>query len=329
VGWTNDQRLSHRFRATTTSDLVSIRFATRGGEIYSGGTGGTIRVSVQTDDGSSAHLPSGDVLASFTFETGNPSGDWNEFPRYDFSSPARLTAGRLYHIVFQNTDASPTRNWISINELFYFGTALSPRQPAFSDDYAVLTRPSGGSWSVRPRDTADMDLTYADGTHDGMGYVAVMCDMPAIISGSSRMARERFTVSGGDRSIRTVGVRLRRPSGSDPLVIRLEKGDGTLIDSVSIAAANVPRASTGCNGGAGWVTASFDSSHVLQNGQTYNLRLSTASGTEYTLDALLEGTQPGYRSRRFTDGDGQRTTNGSSWANIYQWQPQDIQFYLR
>jgi hypothetical protein len=328
VGWTNNQRLSHRFRASTTSELESIRFATRGGPVYSGGTGGTIRVSVQTDDGSPAHVPSGDILASFSFKPGNPSGDWNEFPRYAFPSPARLTEGRLYHIVFDNTDASPTKNWISINELFYFSAATSPRQPAYSDDYAVLTSGRDG-WSVLARDTADMDLAYADGTHDGMGYVAVMCDIPAIVSGSDKMARERFTVSGGSRTIREVGVRLRRTSGSDPLVIRLEESDGTLIDSVRIPAAEVPRASTGCRGGADWATASFDSSHVLQDGMTYHLRLSTGSDTEYTLDAILEGTQPGFRSRRFTDGDGQRTTNGSSWSNIYRWQPVDLQFYLR
>jgi hypothetical protein len=296
------------------------------GPVYSGGNGGTIRVSVQTDSGTAAHVPSGDVLASFTFKPGN-SGT-GTYPEYEFPNPPRLTEGRLYHIVFENTDPDPVDNYISINEIYYGGSATSPRQPALSDDYAVLIR-GGGSWTLRPRDTADMDLTYADGHHDGQGYIGAMCDIPAIISGPDRMARERFTVSGGDRTIRQVGVRLRRTSGSDPLVIRLEEGDGTLIDSVRIPASEVLRASPGCHNGASWAVGTFDSSHVLRNGRTYNVRLSTASGTEYSLDSILEGTQPGFRSRRFTDGDGQRTTNGSSWSNIYQWQPVDLQFYLR
>ena len=68
----------------------------------------------------------------------------------------------------------------------------------------------------------------------------------------------------------------------------------------------------------------------IQNGQTYNLRLSTAAGTEYTAVPIQEGTPRGLLSRRFTDGDGQHTTDGgSTWQNLYLYDPADLQFYFR
>ncbi|MFI5042735.1 MAG: hypothetical protein ACHQNA_12975, partial [Acidimicrobiales bacterium] len=62
---------------------------------------------------------------------------------------------------------------------------------------------------------------------------------------------------------------------------------------------------------------------------TYNLRLSTASGTEYTTVPVREGTDVGFASSTFTDGDGQHTTDGSSWSNLFRPSPVDLQFCFR
>lgn len=328
VGWTSNAKLSHRFKASTTSQLLSVRFQQRGGAIYSGGNGGTIRVSVQADDGTSAHLPSGTVLASLTLQTGNPSGDWTTYNSYAFPSPATLTAGRIYHLVFENIDPSPQTNWISVNELFQFGTPKP--QPAMPSSYAVLYKTSGG-WQVKAGDVADMDLAYADGTRDGMGYVATMCERTGVVSGAANRVRQRFTVSGGDRLVRSVSVRVKRISGTGPLTLRLETGSGALVEAVDIPASAVPIAGAGCdNGAATWVTGTFTTDRVLADGATYNLRLSTPDGTQYTADSLLEGYDWGFRSRRFTDGNGQRSTDGgATWQDIYQWSGQDLQFYFK
>jgi hypothetical protein len=232
--------------------------------------------------------------------------------------------------VFQNTNASPRSNFISVNETFIYGGVLSPRQPRWTDaNYAVLGTGSG-SWAVMGKYTADMDVAYSNGAHDGNGYIAAQIDYYGTISGTTRMIRERFTVSGSSHKISTIAVRMRRSSGSSPLVIRLESSSGALIDSVSIPASSVPATSPGGdNGGQVWVKASFGQSHTLAKGSTYNIRLSTASGTTYTATPIRDGWDVGFRSFVFNDGAAQKTTNGSSWANLYQWAGLDLQFYLK
>jgi hypothetical protein len=327
--------LAYRFRASTTSMVESIRVQQRGlggGSSYSGGDGGIIMVSIQTDSGGK---PSGTILSSFTFSPGNPSGNWESWPLLTFPAPASLTAGRIYHVLFDNVASSPNSNWISLNVLYYWGS-LTPRQATVSDDVAVLYA-TPTTWSVQPGETPIMDLAYANGTHDGMGYIGILADRYGSISGSSNMVRQHFTVSGGSRTISSANVKVRRISGSGSLTILLEKSDGTLIESVNIPASSIPlgRLPTS-NGdrsnlaGSTWASAKFRSRHVLANGQTYNLRLVTTAETEYIAVPVQEGTDKGLASFRFTDGDGQHTTSGgSSWTNLYLWDSVDLQFYFQ
>lgn len=331
VGWTDHARLSHRFRASTTSALVSCRFQQRGGPIYSGGDGGAMSIAVYADSGGE---PTGSPLATQSYTPGNPGGGWTKYDKVTWSSPASLTSGDLYHIVYTNTDGDQDANYISVNEVFVFGSTLVPRQPLFPDaDYAVLYD-SGSGWDLQERYTADMDLTYADGTHDGQAYVQNMIDKYAVINGT-KMARERFTVSGGDRNVTEAWVRVRRSSGSSVLTVTLETGTGTLIEAQTIPATDVPiSAPGGDNGGSVWVGVTFDDTHTLTNGSTYNLRLSSASDTTYTAAPIRKGTNVGLLSLAFLDGFGQFTTNGTSWSDLYAFDgpPEtynpDLQFYF-
>jgi hypothetical protein len=324
VGWTDHAKVAHRFVATTTSTLKSIRFQQRGGPVYSGGTGGTLRITVQTD---SNGVPSGTVLATASYTPGN-SGVWTHYDVVTFSSPATLTKGTRYNIVFENVDANSAANYFSVNELYTYST-VTPRQPAFADaDYAVLyAAPS--TWSVQSKYTADMDLTYADGTHDGMAYIANIIELYGTVSGSASV-REHFTVSGGNRAVTKASVRVRRTSGSSPLTIRLETGTGTLIEAVDVPASSIAASAPGGdNGGSVWVTVTFSNPHTLANGAAYNLRLTTATGTTYTSAPIREGTDVGLLSTAFRDGSGQSSSNGTSWADLYAYSPVDIQFYFR
>jgi hypothetical protein len=330
----DDNRLDYRFRASTTSAVETIRVQQRGlggGNTYSGGDGGTIRASIQTDDRGE---PSGTILSSLTFNPGNPAGDWEDWTLLTFPSPATLTEGKLYHVVFDNVDPAPDVNWISLNELFYWGR-LSPRQPMFSDDFAVLYA-SPTRWVVQPGETPIMDLAYANGVHDGMGYIGAMGEYYGSISGSSDMVRERFTVSGGSRTISSANVKVKRISGTSPLTLLLEEGDGTLIESVDVPARSIALGSLPLGegaaelGGNSWASAAFATPHVLSYGQTYDLRLSTTSDTQYIAVPVQEGTDKGLASFRFTDGDGQGTTDGgSTWTNLYEYGYVDLQFYVQ
>ena len=81
VGGPALQRVSYRFRASATSDLVSVAVIQRGGPHYSDGDGGSMRISVESDvDGH----PSGTPLASLSFRPGNPAEAWERSDRLVF-----------------------------------------------------------------------------------------------------------------------------------------------------------------------------------------------------------------------------------------------------
>jgi hypothetical protein len=297
-------------------------------------------ISVRRDDGTGR--PSSTALSSLTYLPGNPINDgWTTFLDLAFPSPAALAAGQVYFIVFDNVDAAPLTNFISINDLAVLGSVSSPRQPTVSDsDHGVLYS-RYGSWQLDPAYTMVMDLTYGNGSHDGQGYIEAMGAMIGIVNGPSNMIREHFTISGGDRTVSSASIRIKRTAGSSPLTLRLETATGVLVDSATIPASSVPlTALGGFQFGSEWVTGTFASAHRLTNGATYNLRLITSSDTTYATVPIREGTDcgnaggvgnpTGFRSDRFTDGDGQRTTNGgSTWSNMYLWSPVDLQFYLK
>ncbi len=98
---------------------------------YNAGTGGTLLIQLETDDGSSAHNPSGVVLGSATIP--NPSAN---FPEVALSSAPQLTAGNLYHLVFTNIDPNPTANYVSVDELYMY-KPLSPMQPTWNSPMAT------------------------------------------------------------------------------------------------------------------------------------------------------------------------------------------------
>src|SRR5712691_37262 len=61
--------VDNRFRATTSSTLLSLIWYdiyTSADSGYSAGTGGTIEICIETDDGTANHLPSGTKLACVT-----------------------------------------------------------------------------------------------------------------------------------------------------------------------------------------------------------------------------------------------------------------------
>jgi hypothetical protein len=331
---------SYRFRAATSSRLNSIEVYVIGPSNagYGAGTGGTWRVSVQTDDGTSNHAPSGTILASTTFR---PSA---EFPVITWSAPAALTQGQLYHVVFTNIDPDPTANYASIDGIFQASSDPSAWQPRWSNqDLVQLLRYGTGSWTDSRGDssviTPIMNLAFADGTHQGMGYMETWGrggrDGYETVDGTVRL-RETFTVSGGSRSVSSISVRLARTSGSSPLSIRVETGSGGELATATIPAAQIATASKTSGHGFGqrWYTVALPTSLTLTSGSIYNLVLTTASGTEYWTTSIRQGSSYGFSSPTFfSDGRAQIDT-GSGWADVKaltgsRSNEGDLQFYFR
>ena len=315
VGGPDRRMVSYRFRATTTAGLSSIRVYLVTGSGYSGGTHGVLEITVQTDDGSSAHRPSGVVLATTTYTPGSTVAN-SGLPQISFSSPAQLVDGQLYHVVFRDVDASPTSNYISVDGLFTFGDP-SPWQPRYSNtDWANLVY-FQGAWSDdrgagQGVITPIMALSYSNGVVDGQGYMEVWVSLPKTISGSDKV-RETFTVSGSSRTVSSASVRVRRDSGTSPLTVRLETSSGTLVAQGTVSAGLIP---TGSH--PGWGTAVFGSTVTLSAGKSYNLVLEAPSGTSYDAFVIREGAKWGFPADTyFADGTAQYTT-GSGWLGFDQ-----------
>jgi hypothetical protein len=325
-----NSQVSHRFRASTTSTVTSVRFVQRGGPVYSGGTGGTIECTVQTDDGTANHFPSGTILATTSFTPGNsnPSGGWETYRACTFSTPPTLIQGNLYHIVYANTDPEQNTNWISVNNIYAYGTTLAPQQPHFSDtDYAVLV--NTGRWEIAPNFTAPLDVTYANGAHDGQAYYSTIVGSYGLITGPSNMVREQFTVAGGNRTVTAAYVRVGKQTGNGDLTITLETGAGMLIEQGTVPASSVALSAPGNDSSGGnWVSITFATPPVLQNGQTYNLRLSAPAGTQFSMVPIRSGADIGFQSYAFPNGTGQKTTDGTTWSDLYPYSPENTQFYF-
>ena len=338
-----------RFRASSSAAPRYLIWAAKTGTGgYSGGNGGTIRIGIMADDGSAKHHPDGRWLTYTDVRPGNTSTNDERFLRTDFSGAPSLVAGKLYHVVFRNMSADPYTDWLSVNSLSmkddYYD--YSPRQPAFADTDLEFLRNGPSDW--RPMDggfyyTPHFDLTLADGTHEGNSYGIGDRNYDRLISGTTKMVRERFTVSGGDKIVTEAYVAIGRQSGAGDVTIRLEDASGARIDSITVSGSHIAASTPGERLPAAqeWVGGAFGSAHTLQNGKTYRLRVHSASGSTYFARPLFSrqraGEDVGYmQSRRFEDGVSSvwggaefTTDGGASWDPVYRWDlPQDLQFYF-
>jgi Putative Ig domain len=330
----NQNKLSYRIRAQHTGFLSAIQpYLIMDHTGYWGGTSGSILVSIQTDDGSSSHNPSGQKLTSSLLnDPDSVPTPTRYFPTFTFSAPASVTAGELYHIVFENTDSNPSVNFVSVDAL-YQAAAPTPSQPTMSDtDCAVLlfsAYSDGTVWKPRQGYTPVVQMDFEDGFTQGYGYMEVWVGTPETISGTATV-RETFTVSGVSDTVSSMSVRVARVSGAGALTLRLESGDGTLIEQGTVAASSVP---IGSSPTYVWASYKFSSPHTLAVGQSYHLVLQSSSSTVYQAYPIRKGSDYGYKSTTFfPDGYAQFLQSGT-WVGWTQWgvadrTDGDLQFYF-
>jgi hypothetical protein len=325
--------LSYRFRATHSGVLQQATiYLIPDISGYSGGNGGTIRVDIRTDDGTSAHHPSGNILTTyFISNAASLPAPQRYFYVMKFSNTPTLNAGQIYHMTFQNVDSNPSSNFISVDSL-YQATTQSAFPPAPSDpSAAVLTAWGGGGWAPREGFAPVYELDYQDGASEGIGYVAGWVGVPAAISGSVPL-REIFTVTGSQTRVVTAAVRVARVRGEDPVVIRFEEADGTMIEEGYIDASNIPLSSAS-SPNYYWATFVFTESHALVPGVTYHLVVECDATSTYQAVALQKGHYYGFPSTTFfADGNAEVKVN-DSWTGWTEWGvsnriDDDLQFYF-
>lgn len=306
---------SYRFQAKHASSLKGIRVFFIWSLLKSGyqaGGGGTIQVDLKADDGTAAHQPTGDALATVSY--GNILAQNNNYPELVFPSPAILTGGALYHLVFSNVDPTPTANYISLDSL-YTDAQTAPMQPSIADtNFALLVRSGTGAWKLRQGFTPTLELEYGDGATQGNGYMEVWSTNPKTISGNAQV-RETFKVSGPSRTFTRIMVRTQLVAGTSPLTLTLTEADGTLIEQGSVPAASV------LQNASNWVTCTFPLSQALSSGVGYNLTLTSPADTQYLIFPIRKGLDKGFSNyTAFPDGYAQFTTTGSTgWAGWDMW----------
>lgn len=328
-----DNQLSYRFRATHSGVLQQATiYLIPDVSGYSGGNGGTIRVDLRTDDGTSAHNPSGNILTTYFISN---AAALPAPQRYiyvmKFTNTPTLNAGQIYHMTFQNVDSSPSSNFISVDSL-YQASVQSWMPPAPSDpSAAVLTAWGGGPWAPRDGFAPVYELDYQDGASEGIGYVAGWVGVPAIVSGSIPL-RENFTVTGSQTRVATAAVRVARVRGEDPVVIRFEEADGTMLEEGYIDASNIPLSSPS-SPVYYWASFVFSESHALVPGLTYHLVVECDATSTYQAVALQKGNYYGFQpTTYFPDGHAEVKVN-DSWTGWTEWGisnriDDDLQFYF-
>lgn len=296
---------------------------------YNGGTGGSLLVRIQPDDGTDQHRPSGQTLAS-TLHTDPMSK--GSFPLLVFATPPHLRKGQIYHVVITNPDPDPVANYVSVNSL-WMRRSLTPAQPTIADDdwFQLLgSRTSPGSWQPISTGQPDsftpiLELNFMEGFSEGVGYMEVWVENPKTVSGT-RAVRQLFTMVNADQYVARASVRLRRRSGEDSLVAEVRNDSGA-----TVARGALPAAAVGT--GHAWVHFELGN-RLLAAGGKYTLELRCAESSTYDLYPIRKGTamSVGFKSALFVEGYAQFTTGGP-WRGWDQWgQPDrldgDLQFYL-
>ena len=317
-------RSSFRFRASGTSLVAFRMYLIIEKDGYAGGTGGSVVASLRPDDGTPTHLPADTSLASVDVPL-------EPFPNVRLAEPVALEAGELYHLVFENTDAQPTVNFVSLNSLFA-DPPIVPRQAQFTDVEWAQLMDYGDGWELRPEYTPILQLEWADGRVDGVGYMESWIGAAKTVSGEAR-AGETFIVSGGDVNVSRVAVRLARLSGTGPLTIRLERGNGLRLAEGEIPASAFPVGEAGSPAQSTWVAWTVDPPVLLLDLHRYNLELSTNSETRYQVHVLRKGVTVGFRPPSFFGDGSARFDPGTGWVAFDPgWRgpldQADLQFYL-
>lgn len=308
--------IADRFKADRNGSIVAVRWWMLGvaaGSGYAGGNGGAGRGSMRGAN------PNGSNLAEYS---------WSDMAlnqpgrRFVFDRPVPVTKGEVMHHVMENTTASPDTNffgqdnfWLSNVDTRRFEGRCHPMLP--DDEWAVLYRQnSNGQWVTRPGHAPILDIEYADGTHQGCGYMEVGYTnaMPRSVAGSNKIRQ----LLGSSMRIKRVGVFLSKQAGTTA-PLRVTVGGVTK---------EIPASAFGDGPASGaWQQGDRPSWGAVDIDATGDRITFESSGTFYCR-AIRKGTDPngyGYHASTVGPGWGEYTSDGQTWTPMYHWGQTSLQ----
>lgn len=323
IGKFTGRKLDIRFSAEHAgSGVSSISLFIKTGVGYSLGTGGITNVSLQTDDGTSNHFPSGSQLDVASAATGNPASPTvHTFP---LSGGVKLTLGTLYHIVLTNIDADPVNNYVSLDDMNSTNNTTAPYYAnpvqlncALSgcyQNFAILWQQTAPPWALKTNHLPIVAITYADGYVQGQTYTDSLAGSGLFNIQGTNQAGQLFNPT-SNRSINSANVWVQKV-GSPPagLVVALQTAAGAAITSATVPAASV-------NTSFGWVSAKYSSFQTLTASSSYRVVLSCSScdvSNYYQVYPMQDGATLGMpkAASQFSQSAGNYQTNtGSGWNN--------------
>lgn len=323
---------SFRFVAKDTVPVNKLRYfntysMTKPG--YHSGTGGKIRIELQTDDGTVNNSPSGTVLASA--DVPNPL----ELPEQllvEFDKTVVLEQGKIYHIVFTNYDSNPEANHISVDMMSIIKRRdqTKPEQPEISmvdmttlcrDKYNKNWRRFKPELTVTPIFTLYYGVSgYDDGVSVvGYGGMESWIREHRFISGNKKV-RQVFTPS-ENISVKNAAVRIAKSGNPGSLGITIYKGSDAVC-STTVSPTRIPTVDTqsvvGLRTGHEWVAGDFDSEYVLEAGRLYSVVLEAQGAGSYETFPIRDGNSFGYASI-WPNSWCQYTVDGTNWKGWDAW----------
>lgn len=344
IGYSGFTHGSFRFKAKRSSTVEGLRIYMVAGGCdggYAKGDGGMFKWTILPDNENGLPDLNANPYSSYsdTSSIGCSSQNAGYFINLNGIKP--ITAGKFYHIVAENIHPDPLNNYFSMNSVFVSGGTPNPYSPAYPDNENSHYYKSGSNWIYRAGHLPIYDLTFTDGSHQGIGYIEISHVSsgggPSIVGqiGGSNIIRERFTYSGPDKSISSANIRVGKVSGSGTITISLKDGTNTLRQT-AISGGQIPTITANNLGiGSKWFGNSF-TPLTLKNGQSYIFEISAPSGSDYRMWPIRKGKSYGYDSSTYFNGLLEYSTNGgASWAPLgghsggqrpYEY---DLQFYLK
>lgn len=276
VGGESGNVISYRFRARKAGELTAVRvywiysFNKPG---YHAGHGGTYRVSLRADDGSSNHLPAKIAMAATNVSMKlcatassradgpcgqdgqlNQAGIRKTFEPIEFSRRVMLQQGKLYHVVFENIDPRPTENWVGLDGMFH-PTDVKKLflNSAAANEWTALLRYGKSPWEPSQTTTPIMSVMLdggepkkaVGGQEFGFGYITAWrpsYDRFPPVSNNT-YARQIFTPT-ASRTISTISLYMGSIGGKGTMSADLKDANNKVLRTVAIDSQSLPKLAT-------------------------------------------------------------------------------------
>jgi len=319
IGKFAGRQLDIRFVAERTKNVSSVVLYMKTGVGYSAGTGGTVNVSLQSDDGTSNHFPSGTQLDSSSAAPGNPASP--VFRTFLFSGTVGLVKGTYYHLVLTNTDGSPTTNYVSLDDLANNNNTAAPfyssiplllncSTNACFNTLAILWQNTAPPWALKTNHIPIFAVNYADGSSQGQGYDDAAAGSGLFTIQGTNQAGQLLNPT-SDVTVGGVNVWVQKVGSPGALSISLQTAAGTVIETATIAAASIATSFA-------YASANFTSNHLLTGGSSYRVVLSSAAdvSNNYQVFPMDSGACCGFNVPSLLSTGNYQTNTGSGWVNF-------------